>query len=116
MTIKQLQKLCHKIAVKKGFWNCPFCALDSEIWSCHVCDDTGKYRNDGEMIALMHSELSEMLEDIRKGNWKHAGEELADFFIRGMDIAEGRNIDLQKEIMRKIKINKKRPYKHGKKF
>ena len=36
--------------------------------------------------------------------------------IPNIEGADSEGIDLQKEIMRKIKINKKRPYKHGKKF
>ena len=113
--IKKLQKLCHKIAVSKGFWECPFCKSDS-IFLCYACQDTRKYRNDGELIALMQSELSEALEDLRKGNDKHVGEELADCVIRIMDFCEARGIDLEKEIIRKIEINKGRKFKHGKKF
>jgi len=104
MTIKQLQKLCHRIAVEKGFW-------DSEILR-------GELRNNAEMIALMHSELSEALEELRKPkcNVNKVGLELADCTIRILDFCGGKNIDLQKLLEKKIKKNKKRPYKHGKKF
>jgi hypothetical protein len=44
MTIQDLCKQAHKTAVEKGFWGCqPY------------FDD----RNDGELIALMHSELED---------------------------------------------------------
>jgi len=104
MNLKQLQKICHKIAVEKGFWGSGFLL--------------GEDRNNAEMIALMHSELSEALEELRKENcdMKNVGEELADCIIRILDFCEGRGIDLQKLLEKKIKKNKKRPYKHGKKF
>ena len=82
-------------------------------------------RNDGEMIALMHSELSEALEAIRAGNPpcpKDSGmstleEEMADVVIRVMDFCYARKIDLGRAIQRKHFINMNRPYKHGgKKF
>ncbi len=94
--ITDLLKICHKIARDKGFW-------DVE-------------RNDGELIALMHSELSEALEGLRKGDWKNVSEEMADTVIRIFDFCYARDIDLEKDILGKIKVNKKRTYKHGKKF
>ena len=113
MTIKQLQKLCHKIAVEKGFWDLQECI---DYWDNTVAwsDD----RNNGEMIALMHSELSEALEELRKPDCKMklVGEELADCVIRILDFCGGRNINLEKLLEKKIKKNKKRPRKHGKKF
>ena len=42
-------------------------------------------------------------------------EELADTFIRLADLAGSLNIDLQQAVIDKMIINKKRPYKHGKK-
>jgi len=70
------------------------------------------------MIALMHSELSEALEALRQTDKSknNVGEELADCCIRIFDYCEGRNINLEKEIITKLKKNEKRPILHGKKF
>jgi len=109
--MKRLQKLCHKIAVDNGFWEKALSSPNQGLWK--------EYRNNAEMIALMHSELSEALEAMRNNNWQGkdcVGEELADCVIRILDFCEARNIDLGKEILKKIKIVKKRPYKHGKQF
>lgn len=95
-TIKGLIALSHKIAKEKGWW------LDK--------------RNDGELIALMHSELSEALEAMRNHHAKEAiAEELADCCIRIFDFCGARGIDLQKAIKEKIKKNALRPYRHGNK-
>lgn len=75
---------------------------------------TGKpvSRNKGEMIALMHSELSEALEGVRKGkqddhlpHLKSEAVELADCLIRIFDYAAGFNIDLQQAYDAKMAYN-----------
>jgi len=80
----------------------------------------GVERNAGEMIALMHSELSECLEALRHGNKKsqvidmtHAEEELADVLTRLMDFCFNRGFNLPKAFMLKMQYNKTRPYRHG---
>lgn len=80
-------------------------------------------RNKGEMIALMHSELSEMLEGIRKpGPDSHCPLftseeiELADLLIRAFDYAEAHKLRLVSAIEAKMTFNESRPYRHGKEF
>lgn len=96
--------IVHDWAKKKGWWDEP--------------------RNDGELIALMHSELSEALEFMRHGNPpddkvpQHSGvaAEMADCVIRIMDFCGHHGIDLGKVIRDKHAYNCGRPHKHGKKF
>jgi len=103
--LSKLANYVHANAVDKGWWDEP--------------------RNDGEMIALMHSELSEALEALRQGNQpdshipEFTGEEAeyADCIIRILDVCGKKNLRLGEAILAKIAYNKNRPYKHGgKKF
>ncbi len=93
-TVKGLTKLCHKIAKQKGFW-------DEE-------------RNVGEMLMLIVTEIAEGMEAYRLQDKENFKEEMADTFIRLFDLCGGLKIDIEKEITKKMKRNKKRPYKHGK--
>ena len=95
--INEYIRECHRVAKDKGWW-------DTE-------------RNDGELIALMHSELSEALEAMREHASKDAvAEELADCCIRIFDYCGARDIELEATLRKKIEYNKTRPYRHGKKF
>ena len=79
-------------------------------------------RSFGELVALMHSELSEALEEYRNhkpmvyeenGKLEGVATELADCVIRIFDWAGKEDIDLEDIIIRKHEYNKTRPYKHG---
>jgi len=72
-------------------------------------------RNKGEMIALMHSELSEALEGVRKDKkddhlpqWKSEEIEMADAVIRIFDYCWGHCLDIGPAIIAKLHYNSKR--------
>ena len=101
-----LSAVLHETAIEKGFWD-------------------GEYSNDkiGNKLALVHSEVTEVLEAIRKSKGsEHIVEEIADILIRTLDVyAAMRNenvvVDSLDEILnKKININKDRPRLHGNLF
>lgn len=106
MTLNALVKLAHQNAVEHGFWDKP-----PEF---------------GTSVALIHSELSEALEEVRKdkpavyhlvtGKPEGWATELADAVIRIADLCGYMGIDLDAVIRDKMRYNATRPYKHGKKF
>lgn len=107
------------------------CRLANNKW--WVDPKTGKplERNPGELIALVHSELSEVLEGVRKDKMddhlphrKSEEVEMADVLIRIFDYAAGRGLDIHGAFVEKMAYNatradhklKNRVKRGGKKF
>lgn len=66
-----------------------------------------------EYIALLHSEVSEMLEEWRNNNDNELKLEYADVLIRLLDMADVYGIDLILAYTQKMEKNWDRPYLHG---
>lgn len=120
--INKLAQEIHENAKARGFFETP--------------------KNIGEMLCLIHSEVSEALEADRTQHYTEANmdvingwvsdedfkehfnnevknsfeDELADVMIRVMDLAAFKGIDLEKHIHAKMRFNSLRAYKHGKKY
>lgn len=65
-------------------------------------------------LMLAVTELSEAAEAVRHNDVPNFREELADTFIRLMDITAACGIDIEHEIESKMDKNWERPIKHGK--
>lgn len=108
--IKDLQTLIYRMAVEKGFWD---------------ESDDFKGASIGTKLALVHSEVSEALEEFRKPDLpldkvyfngekpEGFGVELADVIIRVLDLAEKTGNDMSELINLKLKYNATRPTRHG---
>ncbi|CAG7579801.1 MAG: nucleoside triphosphate pyrophosphohydrolase, MazG [uncultured marine phage] len=120
--INKLSKEIHDNNVEKGFY-------DEE-------------KNIGEMLALVHSEVSEALEadrkdiyttgdvydindieddeefqkQFREGIKDSFEDEMADVVIRIMDLSYFKGVDLEEHIKAKMRFNSLRAHKHGKKY
>ncbi len=110
--LEKLCKKCYENSKAHGFWDGP----DND--------------NIPTKLALIHSEVSEMLEAFRKGNppcekevniiesadvrrITSMEEEVADILIRLCDLCGKLDIDLGRVTLAKMNYNEKRTFKHG---
>lgn len=111
MNIRELVKEAHGTSVRKGWY-----------------DGGAEAFNVPEKLALVHSEISEALEEYRNHRVGHLGDirfegdnlkpegfavELADAVIRIGDLCGAMGIDLAEALEVKMRFNKTRPHRHG---
>lgn len=104
MNLNNLARECHQVSKDKGWQE--------------------EKRTFGDLISLMHSELSEALEEFRTGRrydevyWKDGKPEgipieLADVLIRVLQFCGTYDVDIQNAFDTKMAFNMTRPHKHG---
>ena len=101
-----LSALLHETAIEKGFWDKP---KNFDVF--------------GNKLALIHSEVTEVLEAMRKNKGsEEIVEEMVDILIRTLDLyASMRNggfveHSLDEVLFKKMEKNKERPRLHGNLF
>lgn len=121
MDLVLLAKDIHENALRKGFWENPNVAeklmlIVSELSEALEADRHGK-RFDGQISAVngwvgdedFLKHFTEKVKDTFE-------DELADAFIRILDLSTYLEFDLLAHVKAKHRFNKTRPYKHGKKY
>lgn len=105
--ISRISKKCFEISFEHGFW-------EKDI-------NGNPTRDIASALLLIITELSEAYEAYRCGNTTPGDkdnftEELADALIRLLDLSYGLGLHIENEMINKIELNKKRPWRHGKNF
>lgn len=120
MKLNELRDRVHALAVSKGWYE------GRDVHDPNVL---------GSMLALIHSEVSEALEDVRKGRSElrfsddyHKSDnppghprlkpvglpsELADVIIRVLDMCGAMGIDIERAVETKHAYNETRSHRHG---
>lgn len=141
--LNELAKTVYNNAIEKGFYddynNIISHILNTAIKPIRYTSHLKQFEL-SQKLALIHSEISEALEAVRTNNSisenvrneedssfenpdsyeeyiKHTFEdEIADVFIRLLDLCGFVGVDIDRHIELKMNYNKTREYKHGKEF
>ena len=119
--INKLSKEIHEITKSKGFYDTErnmgeiLCLIHSEVSEALEADRANKTSSTeiSELMILNDVDFKAKFEESTKNTFE---DELADILIRVMDLAGYKDIDLESHIKAKMRYNALREHKHGKKY
>ena len=106
MTLYDIGEIGHETSMEKGFLRGAPTTISDERDARMVLS----------YLALIHSEVSEAVEEARKEDVMAMGHELADVILRVTQLCYTLQIPLDTMVQAKLEYNKTRPYKHGDKL
>lgn len=128
MSLTTMSKEIHRDNYNKGFYDLPY-AIPSDyvvmkqllLIITEIAEATEVLRKDGinyklEPIFKNTLTLEDAVLDFKLNYKDKFQDEIADTFIRLLDLCGYLDIDIDKWIEAKLEYNKTREYKHGKKF
>jgi NTP pyrophosphatase (non-canonical NTP hydrolase) len=121
--MERIRRLYGALGVLEGSFIAPVLSFGAIVNEQMNAQGFWESDNFGEKIALIHSELSKALEADRKDlmsnhipEFTGVEEELADVFIRMIDLAVQKDLRLGEAIFAKMRFNLTRPFKHDKAY
>jgi len=123
MNIKETAVAAYRNAKNKGFYD-PAPSIESRLLLIHsevseACEAIRKnhYTPRGDVDSVLSITDPETFKKLFEVSVKNSFEdEIADTVIRCLDLCEGMGIDLEAHIAAKMRYNAMRPHKHGKAF
>lgn len=122
--LTELAKEINSDVRKKGFWNSMHNAIKLSEENSGIFTKDIKDAFIAQKLALVHTEVSEAVEALRKDGYESEeyglfekdsfADELADSIIRILDLCGELEIDIEKQIQWKLTKNKQREFMHGK--
>lgn len=108
VSIKDTQVTIHNNSINKEFWVTNK-EGESEVHKSAFCSQLGP-------LFLCISELIEAGEALRHNNREEYVDGLIDCIVRVLDLCEHEGIDTEKELLKVMESNSKRPPMHNKAF
>jgi len=122
MNLNTLSRKIYEDNKKKGFWDKNRCLPEilmlmvSECAEALEADRHNQYAKLGLFEILHHSNPDRFREIFEMWIKNSVEDEIADLIIRALDYCGSKKVDIQKHVDLKLRYNRLRKYKHGKRY
>lgn len=121
--LNELAQQIHQNNIEKGFYEKPknigemLCLIHSEVSEALEADRKDKYCSKTDMVEMNNRKTEEIFINEYVLNVKGTfEEEMADIIIRVLDMCAFKGIDIEQHVVAKMRANRNRIKYHGKKY